>query len=76
MLVRQPTKRLASSDRFADLIIVLANGAVAEQGTHAQLLDRNGVYASCEQFFSAISMKLTLASSMGSTTDRPDRDSK
>jgi ABC-type multidrug transport system fused ATPase/permease subunit len=34
-----------STIRDADNIIVLANGVVAEQGTHAQLLARNGLYA-------------------------------
>ncbi|KXK25979.1 MAG: putative multidrug export ATP-binding/permease protein [candidate division WS6 bacterium OLB20] len=28
----------------ADRIIVLDNGSIAEQGTHAQLLERNGIY--------------------------------
>jgi len=34
-----------STIRDADNIIVLANGVVAEQGTHDQLLARNGLYA-------------------------------
>jgi subfamily B ATP-binding cassette protein MsbA len=34
-----------STIRDADNIIVLADGVVAEQGTHAQLLARNGIYA-------------------------------
>jgi subfamily B ATP-binding cassette protein MsbA len=34
-----------STIRDADNIIVLANGVVAEQGTHDQLLARNGIYA-------------------------------
>ncbi len=33
----------------ADLIVVLENGVIAEQGTHAELLDRNGRYASMWQ---------------------------
>jgi thiol reductant ABC exporter CydC subunit len=33
-----------STIRAADTIVVLQNGAVAETGTHAQLLQRNGVY--------------------------------
>lgn len=32
----------------ADLIIVLSDGAVAEQGTHLQLLEQGGLYASCQ----------------------------
>lgn len=31
----------------ADLIIVLSDGAVAEQGTHAELLALEGLYARC-----------------------------
>jgi subfamily B ATP-binding cassette protein MsbA len=34
-----------STIKNADRIIVLDGGAVAEQGTHAELLDRGGVYA-------------------------------
>jgi len=34
-----------STIRDADNIIVLAKGVVAEQGTHAELLARNGIYA-------------------------------
>jgi len=34
-----------STIRDADNIIVLANGVVAEQGTHAELLAKNGIYA-------------------------------
>ena len=34
-----------STIRDADNIIVLADGVVAEQGTHAQLLAKNGLYA-------------------------------
>ncbi|KAF2083266.1 hypothetical protein K490DRAFT_52109, partial [Saccharata proteae CBS 121410] len=38
----------------SDLIIVLRNGEVAEQGTHDKLVDREGVYSelwSGESFF-------------------------
>ncbi|MER3409916.1 MAG: ABC transporter ATP-binding protein [Thermoleophilia bacterium] len=35
-----------STIRRADLIVVLAHGRVAEQGTHRQLLARRGLYAS------------------------------
>lgn len=31
----------------ADVIIVLSDGAVAEQGTHSELLEQGGLYASC-----------------------------
>jgi len=31
--------------RNADNIIVLKDGVVAEQGTHDQLVDKNGIYA-------------------------------
>ena len=34
-----------STIRDADTIIVLKDGVVCEQGTHAQLLERGGVYA-------------------------------
>ncbi|MFO0874516.1 MAG: hypothetical protein U0575_11175 [Phycisphaerales bacterium] len=34
-----------STIRNADKIVVLKDGEVAEQGTHAELLARNGVYA-------------------------------
>ena len=34
-----------STIRHADRIVVLEDGAVAEQGTHGELLARRGVYA-------------------------------
>ncbi len=34
-----------STIRDADLIIVIAEGVVAESGTHDELMDRNGIYA-------------------------------
>ena len=34
-----------STIRDADLILVMENGAIVEQGTHAQLLERDGAYA-------------------------------
>jgi ATP-binding cassette, subfamily B, multidrug efflux pump len=33
----------------ADLIVVLEDGAVVEQGTHAALLERGGVYATLQR---------------------------
>jgi ATP-binding cassette, subfamily B, bacterial len=38
-----------STVRMADLIIVISDGAIAEQGTHAELLARNGIYADLYQ---------------------------
>jgi ATP-binding cassette subfamily B multidrug efflux pump len=35
-----------STIRNADLILVMRDGNIVEQGTHAELLDRNGFYAS------------------------------
>jgi ATP-binding cassette, subfamily B, bacterial len=35
-----------STVRIADRIVVIEGGRVSEQGTHKQLLDRNGKYAS------------------------------
>jgi ABC-type multidrug transport system fused ATPase/permease subunit len=34
-----------STVRHADLILVLDNGRVVERGTHAELLERGGLYA-------------------------------
>ena len=34
-----------STVRDADLVVALADGQVVEQGTHAELLDRDGLYA-------------------------------
>ena len=36
--------RLAST-RFCDRIVFLANGAIAEEGTHWELLEKAGAYA-------------------------------
>lgn len=36
--------RLAST-RFCDRIILIADGGIAEEGTHAELMEKNGVYA-------------------------------
>jgi ABC-type multidrug transport system fused ATPase/permease subunit len=38
------THRLNTA-RIADSIIVLANGTVAEEGNHEELLEKNGEYA-------------------------------
>ena len=34
-----------STVKDADMIIVLDNGEIAEQGTHEQLVSRGGIYA-------------------------------
>jgi len=34
-----------SSIKYADSILVMENGAIVEEGTHAELLQKNGVYA-------------------------------
>ena len=34
-----------STIRNADMICVMANGAITESGTHAELMARNGAYA-------------------------------
>ena len=34
-----------STIEHADRVVVLADGQVAEQGTHAQLLQQGGIYA-------------------------------
>jgi ABC-type multidrug transport system fused ATPase/permease subunit len=33
-----------SSVRHADKIIVMEDGSIAEEGTHEQLMQRNGIY--------------------------------
>ncbi|MFX5332293.1 multidrug ABC transporter ATP-binding protein, partial [Acinetobacter baumannii] len=38
------THRILTGFNF-DQIIVLADGAIAEQGTHAELMEKNGYYA-------------------------------
>jgi len=38
------THRLQAMERY-DTILVLVNGRIAEQGTHRELMDRNGVYS-------------------------------
>ena len=34
-----------STVRDADIIVVLKNGVIAEQGSHEELLEKNGEYA-------------------------------
>jgi ATP-binding cassette, subfamily B, bacterial len=34
-----------STVRMADMIVVISDGTIAEQGTHAELLARNAIYA-------------------------------
>ncbi len=58
LLVQQALKRLLhgrttlviahrlSTIKRADSIVVLQVGSIVEQGTHAELLERNGIYAS------------------------------
>jgi ATP-binding cassette subfamily B protein len=45
-----------STIRDADLILVMESGAIVEQGTHAQLLERDGAYAALynAQFAAAV----------------------
>ena len=38
-----------STVRDADRILVLKDGAIAEAGTHAELLARGGIYAAMER---------------------------
>lgn len=38
-----------SSLRYADRILVLENGIIEEEGTHQELLDKNGIYAEMYQ---------------------------
>ncbi len=40
-----PISHRLGSARLADRIVVLQNGAIAEQGTHAELIARGGLYA-------------------------------
>ena len=48
-----------STIQNADLIIVLDNGVIAEQGTHYELMDENGIYRKLidMQTFSSVSNK-------------------
>ena len=42
-----------STIRDADRIVVMANGRIAEIGTHQELKARNGIYADMDRKFSA-----------------------
>ena len=40
-----PALRVADCTYNADQIIVVDHGRIAERGTHAELMERNGIYA-------------------------------
>jgi len=43
--VRRSSSRTASTIRDADVILVMENGSIVEQGTHDELLAAEGAYA-------------------------------
>jgi len=47
--------------RLADRILVLDRGEIIEQGTHAELLVRNGVYARLYRLQTSLDLEATLA---------------
>jgi len=69
-----------SSVLMADRIVVLLEGRIAEQGTHAELVQKQGVYASMFQthqnFFAGTDSPQADPTSTTEEPERSDRDSQ
>jgi len=60
-----------STVRHCDKIVVLDEGNIAEAGTHAELIDRNGYYARLHGYQSHSPVIRSLGSPLGNTVASP-----
>lgn len=65
-----------STVQMADRIIVLAEGQIAEQGTHAELLNHQGVYSTMVKIHQSFFDKTNSSNSTSQSTETIEREEK
>ena len=65
-----------STVQMADRIIVLAEGQIAEQGTHAELLSHQGVYSTMVKIHHSFFDKTNSSNSTSQSTETIEREER